>query len=393
MAPEKAYITPDVLKWARESARISEETAASKVSVPINRLQEWEAGTDQPTIRQAQYLAKVYKRPFSLFFLPKIPRDFQPLQDFRKAGAKPLSTAPVFIIREIQQKQAWISDVKREDGEKKLQFVGKYSIGDSPLTVAKDMLSTLNLNPPNYETSSPIREWIEAAESNGIFVSRTSFIHTRLKIDSEEMQGFAIADPYAPFVFVNSDDWDAPQLFTLVHELAHIWIAETGISNEIKPSQYDGERLNSVELFCNEVAANALMPQHVMLNLISTTFSDSNEIFRAAKKMGISSFAFLVRSLNLNLISPIAYQKLKRAADVEYKVFLEREIERKARQKEKQKQGGPNYFLLQLNRNSRLFTQTVLDAFHGGRIEPTYASSLLNVQVNKFQKLEAQLYK
>lgn len=392
MASEKAYITPNVLKWARESARMSEEIAATKVAVPVSRLQEWEAGTNQPTIRQAQKLAKEYKRPFALFFLPDIPRDFQPLQDFRMAGSKPLSTAPVFIIREIQQKQAWISDVKREDAEEKLPFVGKYSIEDTALSVARDMLSTLDLNPPDYKTSAPIREWIEAAESNGIFVSRTSFIHSRLKIDSEEMQGFAIADPYAPFVFINSDDWDAPQLFTLVHELAHIWIAQTGISNEIRPNPLDREKLNAVELFCNEVAANALMPENFMLSLTGATFNNSHEVFRVSKKLGISSFAFLVRSLNLNLIPLAVYQKLKREADTEYKAFLEREAEKKARQKEKQKTGGPNYFLLQLNRNSRLFTQTVLDAFRGGRIEPTQASNLLNVQVNKFQKLEAQLY-
>ena len=393
MAAEKAYITPNVLKWARESARMSEETAAAKIGVPASRLQTWEAGTDQPTIRQAQKLAKEYKRPFALFFLPEIPRDFQPLQDFRKPGSKPLSTAPVFIIREIQQKQAWMSDTMRENNEEKLSFVGKYSIGDNPQIVASDMLSTLGLEPPNYRRSNPIKEWIDAAESNGIFVSRTSFIHSRMKLDSEEIQGFAIADQYAPFVFINSEDWDAPQLFTLVHELAHIWIAATGISNEIGPNQGLANNTNAIEFFCNEVAANALMPQDYILSLPKSTFHGSQEVFKAAKNLGISSFALLVRALNLNLISGPAYQQLKRAADAEYKAFLQREADKKARQKEKENSGGPNYFLLQLNRNSRLFTQTVLDAFRGGRIEPTQASNLLNVKVNKFPKLEAQLYK
>ncbi|HLW39437.1 MAG TPA: XRE family transcriptional regulator, partial [Brumimicrobium sp.] len=230
---DKAYITPNVLKWARESARMTEETAAAKVSVKVDRLKEWEAGTSQPTIKQAQTLAKAYKRPFALFFLPEIPRDFQPLQDFRKSGSKSLTTSSIFIIREIQQKQAWISDVYSENQEEKLDFVGRFSIEDDPQSVAKDILDTLKINPALYKTDNPIKEWIDAAESNGIFVSRTSFIHSRLKLDSEELQGFAIADAHAPFVFVNSDDWNAPQLFTLVHELAHIWIAETGISNEV----------------------------------------------------------------------------------------------------------------------------------------------------------------
>jgi Zn-dependent peptidase ImmA (M78 family)/transcriptional regulator with XRE-family HTH domain len=390
---DKAYITPNVLKWARESARMTEETAAAKVSVKVDRLKEWEAGTSQPTIKQAQTLAKAYKRPFALFFLPEIPRDFQPLQDFRKSGSKSLTTSSIFIIREIQQKQAWISDVYSENQEEKLDFVGRFSIEDDPQSVAKDILDTLKINPALYKTDNPIKEWIDAAESNGIFVSRTSFIHSRLKLDSEELQGFAIADAHAPFVFVNSDDWNAPQLFTLVHELAHIWIAETGISNEVEPDLKQKDKFHPVELFCNEVAANALMPKEIILNFDSASFNNSKDVFKVAKQLGVSSFALLVRALNLNIISLPIYQKLKKQADIDFAEYLKREAEKKAKQKEKDKQGGPNYFLLQLNRNSRLFTQTVLDAFRGGFIEPTLASNLLNVQVNKFSKLESQLYR
>lgn len=390
---DKAYITPNVLKWARESARMTEETAAAKVSVKVDRLKEWEAGTSQPTIKQAQTLAKAYKRPFALFFLPEIPRDFQPLQDFRKSGSKSLTTSSIFIIREIQQKQAWISDVYSENQEEKLDFVGRFSIEDDPQSVAKDILDTLKINPALYKTDNPIKEWIDAAESNGIFVSRTSFIHSRLKLDSEELQGFAIADAHAPFVFVNSDDWNAPQLFTLVHELAHIWIAETGISNEVEPDLKQKDKFHPVELFCNEVAANALMPKEIILNFDSASFNNAKDVFKVAKQLGVSSFALLVRALNLNIISLPIYQKLKKQADIDFAEYLKREAEKKAKQKEKDKQGGPNYFLLQLNRNSRLFTQTVLDAFRGGFIEPTLASNLLNVQVNKFSKLESQLYR
>ena len=390
---DKAYITPNVLKWARESARMTEEIAAAKVSVTVEKLREWEDGTNQPTIRQAQTLAKSYKRPFALFFLPDIPRDFQPLQDFRKSGSKSLTTSSIFIIREIQQKQAWISDVYSENQEGKLPFVGRFNINDNPEKVAKDILNTLNINPAFYKSENPIKEWIDAAESKGIFISRTSFIHSRLKLDSEELQGFAIADPLAPFVFVNSEDWNAPQLFTLVHELAHIWIAETGISNEVEPDLKGKDKFHPVELFCNEVAANALMPKEIVLNFEAKSFASSKDVFKIAKQLGVSSFALLVRALNLNIIQISEYRKLKVQADSDFAEYLRKEAEKKAKQKEKEKSGGPNYFLLQLNRNSRLFTQTVLDAFRGGYIEPTLASNLLNVQVNKFQKLESQLIK
>ena len=390
---DKAFITPNVLKWARESAKMSEETAAAKATVTIGKLQEWEIGASQPTIKQAQTLAKAYKRPFALFFLPEIPRDFQPLQDFRKSGSKTLTTSSIFIIREIQQKQAWISDAYAANDEIILPFVGRFTIHDNPQVVAQDILKTLDIHPAYYKSESPIKEWIDAAETKGIFVSRTSFIHSRLKLDSDELQGFAISDTYAPFVFVNSDDWNAPQLFTLLHELAHIWIAETGISNNVEPEIKNKGKFHPVELFCNEVAANALMPKDIVLNFGTQIYQNSKDVFKTAKLLGVSSFALFVRALNLGLISIPIYQKLKKQADIDLAEYLKREAEKKAKQKEKDNPGGPNYFLLQLNRNSRLFTQTVLDAFHGGAIEPTLASNLLNVQINKFQKLEAQLFR
>lgn len=390
---DKAFITPNVLKWARESARMTEEVAASKVHITVEKLKEWENGLNQPTIKQAQTLAKAYKRPFALFFLPEIPRDFQPLQDFRKKDSKALGTASVFIIREIQQKQAWIRDVNDENEESKLPFVGKFSLKDDPALVAKDILNTLNIYPTNYKTENPIKEWIDGAESKGIFISRTSFIHSRLTLDSDEIQGFAIADPFAPFIFVNSDDWSAPQLFTLVHELAHIWISETGISNEVEPEIKNKDKFHPVELFCNQVAANALMPAEIIADISESTFEDSKEVFKAAKNLGVSSFALLIRALNLNIITLNNYKKLKHEADINFRAFVLKEAEKKAKQKEKENQGGPNPYLLRLNKNSRLFTQIVLDAFRGGFVEPTQASFLLNTPVNKFSSLEAQLYK
>ncbi len=385
---DKANITPKVLKWARESARMTEEVVAAKVSISVEKLKEWEEGSSLPTIRQAEILAKAYRRPFALFFLPDVPRDFQPLQDFRKKDAKPLSTGSVFIIREIQQKQAWIRDVYEESRESSLSFVGRFNLQSNPISVANDILSTLQISPSKYSKVNPINEWIDKTESKGIFISRTSFIHPKLKLDSDELQGFSIADNYAPFVFVNSDDWNAPQLFTLVHELAHIWIAASGISNEIEPELKHKDKLHPVELFCNEVAANALMPQELMRSFPNSIYESSNSVFKKSKELGISSFAFLYRALSLNLISVDTYRKLKREAEVEFNDFLRREEEKK----EKQKKGGPDYYRLLINKNSHLFTQVVIDAFRGGAIEPTQASSLLNTQVNNFSKLEAFLY-
>lgn len=360
--------------------------AAAKIRKTPSQLEEWEKGDSFPTIKQAEKLAMIYRRPFAIFFLPEVPKDFYPLQDFRKSDSQPLSTASVFIIREIQQRQGWLKEVLKEVNEQPLPFIGKFSISDSPQEVAHDIVKTLGVQ-DRFAQRSPLKYWTLKAEKAGIFVSRTSNIHSRLVLDKDELQGFAIADPHAPFIFVNSQDWDAPQLFTLVHELAHLWIAATGLSNDI--SIENSSRV-PIERFCNEVSANVLMPKTSMLDLGQSVFQDAKSVYKAARAMGVSSLALIVRASNLGVISAQKYKSLKKEADHEFKLFLEKEDLKK--QKAKQQEGGPNPYLLRVNKNSRLFTQFVLDEYRGGRIEPTEASALLNTPVNKFSKLETQIF-
>lgn len=317
------------------------------------------------------------------------------LRDFRRKWSGPLSTGSYFIINEIQQKHYWISEFNKENKEWALGFVGKFSLKNKPSDVAEDILKTLNIDPV-AKKENPVKEWVDKSEMAGIFVSRASHIHSKMKLDSEEIQGFAIADPYAPFVFVNSEDWGNAQLFTLVHELAHIWIAATWISNDVQVFPGNEKEYDKIELFCNEVAANALMPDVFMKSLNPTVFSSVERIFSVSKSLGVSSFALLVRGKNKWFISLDQYKKLKHDADEQFRAFEEKEAEKmrllKAKQKATGKGGGPDYYLLQLNRNSNLFTKIVLDAFNGGTLEPAQASHLLNIKVNKFSKLEELIY-
>ncbi|MGE5479439.1 MAG: ImmA/IrrE family metallo-endopeptidase [Chloroflexota bacterium] len=387
---EKAFITPSVIKWARETARFSIEDAAKKMSKEPELLIKWESGEGVPTISQAEKLAKIYRRPFALFFLPGPPKDFQPLQDFRQPGSKALSTASAFIIREISENQAWMREVAEDSGEKKLGFIGRFTEKDNPKAVAEDILRTLGVDPIKYEKSpTPLLQWIRRAEAVGINVSRASSVHNKLKIDPEELQGFAIADPFAPFVFINSADWERAQLFTLVHELAHLWINASGISNEIELRDKSDERLNPVERFCNKVAGNVLMPREIMEKIKQSGYL-AYEVFKDfSSKYGVSSFALLVRAKELDIINWSEYKNLKEKAENEYIDFIRRKANNKKKQKEKE--GGPSYYILQLNKNGRLFTQHVLDAYYDGAIMATEASGLLNIKINKIANIRAAL--
>jgi len=127
-----------------------------------------------------------------------------------------------------------------------------------------------------------------------------------------------------------------------------------------------------------------------MNTLPSGVFKNSKTVFKVAKKLGVSTLALLVRANNLNLISQPQYNMLKTQAEKEFSEFLKREAQKKERQKKKS--GGPSYYTLRLNRNGRLFTQSVLDAFYSGRIEPSAASLLLKIKSNQFPKLENEMY-
>jgi Zn-dependent peptidase ImmA (M78 family) len=385
---DRARVTPEVVKWARETAKFSIAESAQKMKVPVEKIKEWESGASHPTIAQGKNLAKLYKRPFALFFLPEIPSDFQPLQDYRNKGSKALTSSSVFIIREIRQKQAWLREYFEETRANKLDFVGAYSADSEPSFVADNILSVLEINPLRYKNNNPILEWIEKAEAKRIFVSRTSFIHSKLKLDGDELQGFAIADSYAPFVFINSEDWNSSQLFTLVHELVHIWINESGISNNIDNENMNDKTYSEIEKFCNEVAAIALMPTELFDTTKVNYFGSFAETYALSKKLGVSVFALLIRAYKISAISSSKYNELRALAEVNYLEFIRKEEAKKLKNKSNA-QGGPNYYLLQVNRNSRLFTRVALDAFRGGSIEATVASSLLNMKSNKFSKLEA----
>ena len=365
------------------------EIACKKVGVPVDKLESWERGDTLPTMVQAETLANAYRRPFAVLFLPRIPRDFTLLHDFRAKTASPLGTGAIFIMREIQQKQAWLRELYEENEEAPLPFVGRYSPSANPQEVAADILATLEVNPSHYTASSPLREWIRKTESKRICISRISFIHSKLKLDSEEFQGFVIADKLAPFIFVNSDDWEAPQLFTLVHELAHIWIAQSGVTDVPGSGLSAKKQLDPTELFCNEVAASALMPATIMLSA-KETLNNYGEIKKLALRLGVSTLALLIRAFKLNLVSLAMYHKYKSQADTEFHAYEQQQAILKS-QRKKATGKGPNYYTMQLSKNGRLFTQIVIDAFNGGAVAPTQASSLLNTQVNKFSVYENML--
>ena len=388
---QKAYITPEVLKWARETAKMSREEAAKNITTPA-KLERWESGADLPSIRQARELARKYRRPLATFYLPEPPEDFQTLRDFRKNDHQSeYSTALTFIIREIQAKQEWLRDMLIQEGAEQLPFIGRFSMDSDPNVIANDIKQELGIE-ESPKTNNLFKYWREKIEAKRIFVSLTKQFHSHLKIDVKEVKGFAISDELAPFIFVNTYDYQKPKLFTLIHELVHLWLDVSGVSDlntigfrdELNTADYD-----PAEIFCNEVTGHILMPEASVRAMMNETEAiDVETVKDMAQLFWVSPKALSVRLLNLGLLSKKAYFEIGQVLEDEFEACQEREAA-----KEKPSKDLPLYYVLTINRNSKAFTHFVYDQYKSGEISGSEASQLLNIKVNKFDKLEAELAK
>ena len=386
---KKVKVNPEILKWARTSAKVSMEKATKTISkkTKVEKIKEWESadGTDSPTESQLKKLARLYRRPIDIFNLPFIPREYPKLKDFRKVK-NDLGTGVVFMMREIQEKQEWLHNFYAKNRSAKLAFAGRYNIKADPETVARDIRKTLGINLATNKIK-PLKYWIEKAENKRIVVTLSSNYHTRLKLNSDEFKGFAIADAFAPFIFINSEDWDHGQLFSLVHELAHIWIGVSGISNETGISGSTAE-LHPVERFCNAVAFHTLLPKED-LNLFVPEKGEIEfkHIAKMGRKLGLSQRTIVIQAARHGLIQDKQVKDFLKNSDEVWKEFLAKEA------RKPKSSGGPNYYIMQLRRNSKGFSNVVIDAYKKGKLSGSDASRLLNMREANISKFEAYVYK
>ena len=386
---KKVKINREILRWARTSAKVSLDKAAKTISknAKIDKIKEWESidGKDSPTESQLKKLARLYRRPLEIFSLPFIPREFPKLKDFRTDKTE-LGTAVIFMMREIQDKQDWLHNFYAKNRTAKLPFVGRFNIKSDPVLVAKDIRKTLGIN---LATNSlkPLKYWIDKAESKRIFITLSSNFHTRLKLDSDVFKGFAIADTFAPFIFINSEDWDHGQLFSLAHELAHIWIGVSGISNDTGILGKTNN-LHQVEKFCNEVAIQLLLPPEDLKLFVPTKGEiQFKHIAKMGRKLGLSQRSIAIAAERHGMIDSNQSKEFIRNADDAWKEFLAKEA------RKPKSSGGPNYYIMQLRRNSKGFANVVIDSYKKGKVSGTDASRLLNMREANFGKFEGYVFK
>lgn len=307
---ERLEISSDVLRWARE------RSGRSRSDLKKFPVEEWEAETTRPTMRQLEAYAKATRTPVGFMFLPQPPQTERvPIPDFRTFGGRPSVRTPtpdlLDTIYACQQRQDWYRDYAETTGADPVTLVGSLSIETQVDVAAVQLRDGLGFG---FDRRVEFSNWTQAlaglrehAEDAGVMVMISGVVgaNTHRVLDIREFRGFALADELAPLVFVNGADTKAAQIFTLAHELAHIALGGSAVSN---PELGNLDDQNQTEQWCNEVAAELLVPEASLRQAFQPEMDLTAELDRLAKFYRSSTLVVLRRLADVGLMSQVDYR-------------------------------------------------------------------------------------
>lgn len=292
----RVEVNAALLAWARDRARVDLAQLATK----FPKLSEWETGESLPTLKQLEQFAQATHTSVGYLFLKQPPVEVVPIPDFRAIGDRPLGRPSANLLDTIyicQQRQEWYRDFARANGEESVQFVGSVDTAAPVIetaTLIRELLGFGLADRRKINTWSGALDHLrEKAEAVGVLVMFNGVVgsNTHRKLDPDEFRGFALSDDLAPVVFVNGSDTKAAQIFTLAHELAHLWLGETALSDTNLGSKPD----NPVERWCNNVAAELLVPLASLREELADTSDLTVELDRLARLFKVSTLVVLRR--------------------------------------------------------------------------------------------------
>ena len=292
----RVEVKPTLLRWARYRAGLDLDDLAGR----FPRLADWESGERHPTIRQLEEFAKATRTPVGYLFLPEPPTERVPIPDFRTIGNRRIEHPSPDLLDTVylcQQRQEWYRDFARSQGDESLRFVGSTTLRNDvqeTATLIRDQLGfDLEARRQMPTWTEALRRFIEQADAIGVLVMVNGVVSNNnyRKLDPDEFRGFALSDPLAPLVFINGADTKAAQMFTLAHEIAHIWLGQSALS-DIAPISTP---THDVERWCNEVAAELLVPLAVLRSEIRRNEELRDALDRLARRFKVSTLVILRR--------------------------------------------------------------------------------------------------
>lgn len=371
-------LQPAVLQWARERVEFTPEELAKKLQVKPERVLEWER-SGLISLAQAQNLAQRTHTPEGALFLDEPADDALPIADFRTPGDRPLrrpSPNLLDTVYAMQRRQLWMRDELFLDEAEPLEFVGAFSPSAGPEEIAGGIRQTLQLElgwaAANPSWAAALRFLRKRIEEAGILVFINGIVgnNTHRKLDPDEFRGFVLVDEYAPLIFVNNADYTSAQMFTLAHELAHLFIGAEGVSNfeAYLPASHAAEEL------CNAAAAEFLIPRADLRQFWPELNGAAEPYQRIAREFKVSVIVAARRALDLGLIDRPAYFRF-------YNEYLTDERRKKAH-----RPGGGDFWNNQNGRLGRRFGAAVARSVKAGRTLYREAYSLTGLSGKTFDK-------
>ncbi len=389
MARHNTIIKGDLISWARKRLGMRREDFAVKMNVSLETVDGWESGELPITMSQAKKLAAMSLLPLGMFFLDSIPDLALSLPDFRSANSAGITDASPELqatIVAMQGKQNWYRSYMQDNERPALSFVKTLTPQHSIAQAAAYIRSVLKTTEASVEEVSNWEEYynflMRKIEGIGVIVIRNGVLgnNTHRSLDVDEFRGFVLVDDYAPLIFINGNDSKNAQIFTLMHELVHVFLGNSGVT----ASEMLSGGPNPVEQYCNKVAAEFLVPE----SLLHAKWKAVTEkgVFEAvsllSKEFKVSKLVVIKRCRDLQLITGEQAGKLWQSEINEIRAYEEH----------KKKTGGGSFFASLKYRVGEFFAQAVIAEVAARNIPYTEAFHLLNVKnVDGLRKLSERV--
>ncbi len=377
----RVAIKPELLQWARERAQLAVEDLAER----FPKLAGWERGELMPTFRQLEDFAKATHTPFGYLFLPEPPAIPLPIRDFRTLANRCngfISPELLDTIHAMQARQAWMRDERIDSETGGLFFVGSARLSDDPADIGREIRRILGLG---NDWAAGLRTWQEAVgalrssiEALGVMAVINGVVgnNTHRKLNVDEFRGFALSDEHAPLIFVNGADAKSAQMFTMAHELAHLWLGAQGSGVSGFPGIFpDG---GEVEHFCDAAAAELLVPAAEIRACWDEVKREISPFELLARRFKVSPIVIGRRAMDLQLVARQFFFDF-------YDAYIRQE------RKQRQDGGGGDFYNNQNARVGKQFATQVIRAAKEGRIGFGDAYALTGLNGGAFQEYSKRL--
>ena len=377
-------VQPSVIRWARESMGMSFEDVAQKLKRPLEEVMAWEAKDGSPpTYAQLESLAyKVFKRPLAIFFLPAPPDEIAPAREFRTLPDADLETLHPDTYVQVRKAHAFQITLRevfegKNPGVKQISCeapLDRQQPAEAQARLVREILGISLEDQLGWKSDEvALRRWREAVEACGVFVFKAPF-------KQKEISGFCLLDADFPLIYLNNGTSKTRQIFSLLHELAHLLLNVNGISKfEASYISRLPAAERRIEQFCNKVAAEMLIPSddfgQQIAGLSRNVESSQDQLYaNLASRYGVSREAILRRLLDLERVSQVFYEQKAKFWSGQKKVA-----------------SGGDWYASQNVYLSDRFAREVIGRHYRNQISVEQASEYLGIKAKNFAGLEQRI--